>query len=82
MQNPPTPQFFVRARTLQFSRMRSASHTKCDYALCAQTNLTAIKIYDLNKIKRISAFKHLTTIKCLSTFQHLTKIRYFLMLEI
>ena len=37
MQNPPKSQFFVRARALQHSHLRSAGHTKCDCALRAQT---------------------------------------------
>ena len=38
MQNPPKSQFFVRARALQYSRFRSAGHTKCNCALRAQIN--------------------------------------------
>ena len=36
MQNPPKSQFFVRARALQYSRLRSAGHTKCNFSLRAQ----------------------------------------------
>ena len=36
MQNPPKSQLFVRARALQYSRLRSAGHTKCNCALRAQ----------------------------------------------
>ena len=36
MQNPPKSEFFVRARALQYSRLRSAGHTKCNCALRAQ----------------------------------------------
>ena len=36
MQNPPKSQFFARARALQYSRLRSAGHTKCNCALRAQ----------------------------------------------
>ena len=39
MQNPPKSQSFVRARALQYSRLRSAGHTKCNCALRAQTKL-------------------------------------------
>ena len=39
MQNPPKSQLFVRARALQYSRLRSAGHTKCNCALRAQITL-------------------------------------------
>ena len=58
MQNPPKSQLFVRARALQYSRLRSAGHTKCNCALRAQTKYIGFtsfinKAYSLKTIYKL-----------------------------
>ena len=52
VQNPPKSQNFVRARVLQCSRWRSASHTKCN---CAQI-ITPLQMYLENTASESNGF--------------------------
>ena len=46
MQNPPKSHFFVWARALQCSHLRSAGHTKCNCALRAQNIVNSAESVD------------------------------------
>ena len=71
MQNPPKSQLFVRARALQYSRLRSAGHTKCNCALRAQ------KIYNGRKNRRIGTYSKLSLACILANIISVVGIYYW-----